>query len=229
MSFQSHSYKANTGKIACLVCGFGGRIRTYSNAINALMSAGYTVVAYEYEEDVFSKGNPLLLPELINEITADFKKQSANYSSILTTGVSLGAYIAFNVQRRIPAAKHGIYGTAGISVAHAIFTAKVFRKFRTTFEKNGFTERLLEDTWKDIEILSDLELDDSKSLVIIMGGLDRIVRYKTASQMMEAWKNRGIKVEYYSKRGLGHATTIHWYKRHLRKLLENSANYLDGN
>lgn len=224
MIFRSKTFLIESDKIACLVCGLGGKITTYLKAVDALNKAGYSVVIYEYDESVVALGDPELLPKLISEIADDFNEQSEPYADAMATGVSMGAYIAFNVQRRNPKVKHGVYGTAGISVAHAIFTAKVFRKYRTQFERKGYTEQSLEHTWKDIEILSDLELDDNKSLLVVMGSIDRIVRYKTASRMMDDWKKRGIKAEYFSKKGLGHALTIRWYKNNLGSLLKSYDN-----
>lgn len=220
MTFRTKEFLIESDKIACLVCGLGGKISTYLKAVDALNKACYSVVIYEYDESVVALGDPELLPKLITEIAEDFNKKSESYTQAMATGVSMGAYIAFNVQRRNPKIKHGIYGTAGISVAHAIFTAKVFRKYRIEFEQKGYTEKSLENEWKDIEILSDLELDSSKSLLIVLGSLDRIVRYKTASRMMDGWKKRGIKAEYFSKKGLGHALTIRWYKNNLGLLLQ---------
>jgi len=221
MLFSAQNFTKNTDKIACLVCGFGGNIASYSKAIKALKSAGYDVVAYEYTDKVFTEGDPNYLLSVIQQISDDFALKSTKYKNVLAAGVSLGAYIAFNVQRRNPNIKQGVYGTAGISVAHAIFTAKVFGRFRKKFIANGYTEMSLEKVWKDIEILEDLDLAKDKSIVIVKGGMDRIVRYKTASKMMDTWKARGINVEYFAKRGLGHAMTIGWYKNHLHELLNN--------
>jgi hypothetical protein len=223
MLFRSQTFPTQSQKIACLVCGLSGKINQYRKAVKALNQAGYSVVVYEYDLDIFAAGDPSLLPALIQQITDDFAKHSASHKEVLATGVSLGAYIAFNVQRRNAKIKRGLYGTAGISVAHAIFTARVFRSFRRKFEAHGYTERSLRTAWQDIEILEDLEFEPEKSIVIVMGGLDRIVRYKTASRMMDAWRRRGIQAEYFPKKGLGHGTTIWWYKNHLGDLLRKYA------
>ena len=217
--FSSKYFKNASSRVACLVCGFSGHINQYEKAITSLIDDGYDVIAYEYDDAVFAAGDADILPQLIKGIAEDFEQRAKPYKERLATGVSLGAYIAFNVQRLLPGLDRGIYGTAGISVSHVIFSARVFRGYRRKFEAAGYDEASLEKRWHDFEILDDLELEANKSIFLVLGGLDRIVNFKKASHMMTTWKKRGIKVSFFRIRGLGHTTTIWWYKNNLGKLL----------
>lgn len=205
--------------LACLVAGYTGKFKDYAKAVKSLQNAGYDVILFEYDNEVLDGGNPELLPNLISGITEVVTKESETYESVLCAGVSLGAFIAFNVQRNIRKAKVGVYGTAGMSVAHAVFTARFFRKMKDLYIANGFSEQDLKNRWADIEILDDAKLDKSQSMLIVMGKQDRLVRFEKASNTMDKWKTKGSRVDYFGKHGLGHTTTIMWYKNNLDKLL----------
>ncbi|MCA9347110.1 alpha/beta hydrolase [Candidatus Saccharibacteria bacterium] len=210
---------SKTDTLACLVAGFGGRLKSYQKAIQALLNAGYDVIAFEYDRNVLDSGNPDDLLNLVESITKEVEGRASSYERVVCCGVSLGAYISFNVQRRIDNAKTGIYGTAGISVSHAIYTAKIFRKVRSKFVGNGYDEASLRKKWESIEILDDAGIDSTKSLKIVMGKMDKIVRYRSASRVMDGWKDNGTKVSYFGLNGRGHTLTISWYKNNLSKLL----------
>lgn len=205
--------------LACLVAGYTGVFKDYTKAVKSLRDSGYDVILFEFDNEVLDGGNPALLPNLIRDITEVVTEEAQNYESVLCAGVSLGAFIAFNVQRNIPKAKVGVYGTAGMSVAHAILTARFFRSIKKRYLANGFNEQDLKDQWADIEILDDAKLDESQSMLIVMGKQDRLVRFNKASKAMDKWKANGSRVDYFGKLGLGHATTIYWYKNNLDKLL----------
>lgn len=208
-------------KIACFVVGYKGQIRYYQKAIHELLKAGYDVVAYEYTRDVFEAGEPQVLIDIITFICDDFIKRAKKYDEAACAGVSLGAFIAFNVQRKLKKAKLGLYGTAGIPVSHALFTAKPFRPIRKAFEANGQTEKSLKKAWKHLEILDDPGLAKDQALVIVMGKQDRVVHYKKSVAVMETWKQNGTRVHYFAKRGRGHLTTILWYKKHMGTMIEH--------
>jgi len=213
------SYTTDASKLACLVAGYGGKIKSYHKAVEALRSAGYDVIAFEFSRSVLENGNPDDLLGLITKISKEAEDIGSRYQEILCCGVSLGAYIAFNIQRRIRKAKSGMYGTAGISVSHAIFTARIFSRVRKEFISSGYDEIALRNKWESIEILEDAGIDRSKSLVIVMGRLDRIVKYRTASKIMECWVSQGTRVRYFGLKNRVHAQTISWYKNNLSKLL----------
>lgn len=217
--FEYFESEGKTRNLACLVAGYTGVFKDYRKAVKSLQDSGYDVLLFEYDNEVLDGGKPALLPGLIQDITSVVAKKAENYESVLCAGVSLGAFIAFNVQRNIRKVKVGVYGTAGMSVAHAIFTAKFFRRIKARYVANGFSEQDLKNLWADIEILDDAKLDKSQSMLIVMGKQDRLVRFGKASKAMDKWKANGSRVYYFGKRGLGHTTTILWYKNNLGKLL----------
>jgi esterase/lipase len=222
-SFRSKSYgSGEKNKIVCLVTGYKGKISGHQRAAHALLMAGYDVVVYEYDRDVFDAGDAKILLTIVEEINADFKVKAKKYKEAACAGVSLGALIAFNVQRHMPKAKLGLYGTAGIPVSHAIFTSKPFRGLKKAFVANGYTEKSLRKAWTELEILDDPGVKKDQAFVIVMGKMDRIVPYKKSSKIMDTWKANGTNVHYFAKRGKGHIATIAWYKKNLGTMLEHA-------
>jgi len=205
--------------LACLVTGFAGKISQYKKAINALLAQGYDVIAFEYDNAVLDAGDARLLPELIHDITDTLGPLSSKYDKIICTGVSLGAQIAINVQRRLQNVSLGVYGTAGAPVSLVIFRARVFYKIKKAFTANGFTEASLRKVWQQIDEDGHSGLGLGQSVLVVLGKQDRILPYKIAVKVLEGWKKQGTRVDYFPLRTLGHSMTIRWYKNHLDQLL----------
>lgn len=208
-------------KLACLVAGFAGKIRHFNKAIHDLQVAGYDVVAFEYDNDILDKGESQPLHDVVAYITKRLEKLAPDYNEVLCTGVSLGAYIAVNVQRNCKFVTRGVYGTAGVLVSHVVFHAPVFIKIERAFVAKGFTEASLREAWLPLESRAPL-LDKNQKLFIVLGGRDRIVRHDVAVDVLDDWIRQGVHVRYFTKPTLGHSTTIRWYKNHLGDLLARS-------
>lgn len=207
--------------LACYVVGYGGKIKSYSSAIKQLQVAGYDVRIYEYSKTVFTSGNPKVLLKIIDAITTEIDAMSEKYKEVVCMGISLGSFIAFNVQKRIKKAHVGVYADAGISVAHAIYTARVFRGVAKTFSDNGYTEHSLSREWHLVDImpLDPYKLSANKTLTIFNGTLDRVVKIKDARTNMEIWKSEGTNVELIVKPLHGHLTIGVWFIKNTKKVL----------
>jgi len=214
---------ANDGKrLACLVVGFTGRINQYKKATDTLLTAGYDVVAFEYDNDVLDKGNPELLTTLVGDVADSLKAYLPSYKKVICTGVSLGAYVAINVQRRLPDVVYGIYGTAGVPVSHVVFTAPVFRKIKKAFVANGFTEKSLLAAWQRTDETKVVGVRTDQSMLVVLGKRDRILPYKIAVEVLDGWGRQGPRVDHFGLMGRGHGLTIRWYKNNLGRLLERA-------
>ena len=223
-------YPASSSKksgLVCYVVGFGGRVEQYKKAINTLNKLGYDVKMYEYLREVLTAGDPQLLLSIIDDITAEIDIMTKNYNDVICAGISLGSFIAFNVQKRIQKANVGMYADAGISVAHAIFTARVFKNIAVTYTKHGYTEESLAKAWHliDIKPCDPYKLAANKSLIIYNGGRDRVVRLKDAKANIDAWRAEGTRVKQIIKPPLGHIATGFWFIRNTKKALETAQTF----
>jgi hypothetical protein len=216
------SASLNKKGIVCYVVGYGGNISSYTPAIKQLQRLGYDIRIYEYTKTVFTLGNPEILLQIIDRITIEIEALSINYEEVVCMGVSLGSFIAFNVQKRISNAFYGVYADAGISVAHAIYTARVFRKVALAFTTNGYTEETLSKAWHliDIKPKDPYKLATDKSLTIFTGLSDRVVNAKVAKTNMDIWNAHGTRVKFITKRGFGHLTMGIWFIRNAGKALK---------
>lgn len=212
---------ASNRKLACLVAGFAGKIRHFTKAISDLQAAGYDVMAFEYDNALLDKGEPAYLHDAVAYITARLEKLAPDYDEVLCTGVSLGAYIAINVQRRCKRATWGVYGTAGVLVSQVVFNARVFYKIKKGFVAKGYDEASLCEAWQPLDS-KEPGLHKDQKLLIVIGGSDKIVRHIEAVHVLEAWKEQGVNVAYFTKRSLGHSSTIRWYKNNMGEMLRRA-------
>ncbi len=216
------SASLNKKGLVCYVVGYGGSKNSYTSAVNQLQSLGYDIRIYEYTKTVFTLGNPKILLDIIDTITNEIETLSNDYDEVVCMGVSLGSFIAFNVQKRISKAFYGVYADAGISVAHAIYSARVFRKVALSFSAKGYSEDTLSKEWDLIDIKPNdpYKLAADKSLTIFNGSSDRVVNAKVAKINMEVWKSEGTRVNFILKSGYAHFTTGVWFIRNTDKALK---------
>ncbi len=209
-------------QLVCYVVGFTAKVNQFKYSIKKLQKRGYDVMAFDYDNAVLLDGDPQKILDLMDHITEHIEEKADKYDSIICMGVSLGAFIAFNVQRRIPKALVGAYATAGIAVSEGIFWMKTFEPVRDALIKNGYNKEKLAEVWKEIEIREGDRLLNDKSFVIVNGTIDRVVDYKAATKQMKSWHDEGVKVKLFRKRGLGHTATILWYIFNTDKMLNRA-------
>ena len=218
--FKTETFRiAGTDKVACLIAGYRGKIASYSTAVQALNKHGFTVIAYEHSPRVLKNGDPQDLLSLGHGIYKDFSRKIKNHKKVICVGASIGAGIGFDLQRRIPKARYGIYAGAGVSPSEAIFEAPLFYFVRKAFGKNGHDIDGLKAAWQEVEILPDTPLDKNKAFIIVLGKQDRIVKYQKALATLRAWQHAGVPIKIITKQYLGHRGTVRWFKKNLGSLL----------
>jgi len=206
-------------KVACLVAGYGGTIAGYQEPIKALNDAGYSVVAYDHSKNVMKNGRSEDLLKLIDDIQADFSIKSNGYKEIIFAGASMGAGIAFSIQRRTPQAMFGIYATAGVPVARNVFVSPLFIRIKKTYIKNGYTPESLQRAWQAVEALPDEPPTFPTPVVMMLGKRDKIVNYTSALKTLHTWQKAGIPIRILT-RNPGHLSTVRWFKKHIPELLK---------
>ena len=220
--FFKSTAKIKQKELVCYVVGFTGKVSQFKYSIGKLNRRGYDVLAFDYSNNILLKGNPQLIRDVIDHITGLTEERAEQYDGVICMGVSLGAFISFNVQRRLPMASIGAYATAGIAVSDGIFWMKVFEPVRDAFLKNGFTKEKLAKEWEDIEIAGEDPLLKDKSLVIVNGRLDRVVDHRKATVQLGRWRRDGVPVQLYKKNLMGHTMTIMWYIFNTNKILNRA-------
>lgn len=212
---------ANTTKCACIITGYRGKIASYKKVIKLLNDKGYSVIAYEHNPIVITKGDPSLLPRLVHEICDDFAKRTVTFEEIICVGASIGAGLCFALQRQFPNVTRGIYAGAGVSPPATIYEAPLFFISRKKFAKAGYDKTKLLQAWADVDILPGNNFARTP-FIIALGKKDRIVKFEKALNTLHAWKTNGQDIRIITKDSLGHMGIIRWYKKHFAELLAES-------
>jgi hypothetical protein len=217
--FRTQSFPVKgSRKVACVITGYGGKIKRYQSVIQTLNKQGFSVIAYEHSASVLTNGNPQDLLTLVDEICNDFTQKIVSYKKIICIGVSAGAGLCFALQRRMPAIQYGIYAVAG-TPGKNVFASPLFYFVRKKFNKHGFSTAKLNSLWQEIDISPDDPPERGVSFVMVLGKRDKLVRYKTALATLQAWQKAGVPIKIITKYNLGHLGTIRWHKKHIDELL----------
>lgn len=204
-----------TNKAALLIAGFMGKIEHLENAARTLANNGYNVYSYEFSPQVLTEGVPEMLPALVDSITTDFSKKTLEYDSLQPCGVSLGAGIAFETQKRYPErALPGIYAAAGADTAEGIFGYNpLFLPLKKAFKANGHELEDVKHLWKEAH------QPPMSGFSIVLGGLDYIVRHRPIIKKINEWRDQGIPIQARTLWLKSHTGTINWYDKNLEELL----------
>lgn len=218
--FRTQSFPVkDSERLACVITGLGGKIKSYRGVIQTLNNRGFSVVAYEHSASILMSGNPYDLLNLIDEIRKDFASKVVGYKKIICIGASAGSGLCFALQRRMPDIQYGIYAVAGMSGKEA-FASPLFYLVRRRFEKCGFSADQLNDLWRDIDVSPDNPPKRDLAFVMVLGKRDRIVNYRKALATLQAWQNAGVPLKIITKPSLGHLRAIKWHKEHINELLD---------
>ncbi len=212
---------AGSGKIACVITGYGGKIERYQSVIRTLNERGFTVIAYEHSLSVMTSGNPHDLLNLVDDTCADFAQRLAGYKKVICVGASAGAGLCFAMQRRLPIIQYGIYAVAGIPGKEAL-KSPLFYFVRKKFEKRGFSMAKLNSLWAEVDISPDDPPGRDVAFVMVLGRRDKVIRYEKAFATLQAWQAAGVPIKIITKPNLGHLGAISWYKQHINELLDEA-------
>lgn len=220
--FRVQSFEVEgSKKIACVITGYGGKIKRYQSVIQTLNKQGFTVIAYEHSLSVMTSGNPLDLLNLVDGTCNDFAQRMVGYKKIICIGASAGAGLCFAMQRRMPAIQYGIYAVAGMSGKDAL-ESPLFYFVRRKFSKHGFSAAKLNSLWQEIDVSPDDPPGRDVAFVMVLGKRDKIVSYEKALATLQAWQSAGVPIKIITKPSLGHLETIKWYKQHIDELLTDA-------
>lgn len=193
--------RASKPKPALLLCGFGGNIWQVKRLIRVLNRMGYDVTALDFSKEVLSKGDPTLLPSLVQEVVAFAERQAATEKQpILLVGISLGALLSLNIMRRSPHFKTGVMITGGdiVKVAQRLYGKKIWPQ----------TYSELANAWKDINMYTDPALLTGKRLLFVLPKRDKLIDVADVRNEVATQRAHGNRLTLIERRAFGHIGTI---------------------
>jgi hypothetical protein len=226
-TFEPREYGTNVGReIVALVAGFGGKLASLDSAALELVATGREVVTYEYSPDVLLSGNPADLSNLIHDMHQDFDWRAMLYDERRRyAGLSLGAGIAWNMQRRsMGKTQPGLYGAFCHDVVDLVLDNKAFlhmvskslggENVGDRFRKKGYDHASLSAAW------AGLLAPHNGAFALVLGKNDRVIPYETTLQRIQAWQAEGLPVAVETRPTGAHSATMKWYLSHMPKMLE---------
>lgn len=187
-------------KRALLLCGFGGNIWQVKRLINVLNRLGYTVTALDFSKEVLSKGDPVLLPALVQEVV-EFAEREAKKGDqpVLLVGISLGALISLNILRRSTYFDTGVMITGGdiVKVAQRLYP----KKWQQSYDD-------LAQQWKYINMYTEPKLLNGKHLLFVLPQRDRLIDVEDVRNEVALQQKHGNDLHLIERRAFGHIGTI---------------------
>ena len=200
-SVKRYLTKCVNPKEVILLCGFGGAVWQTKRLRTVLNRAGYNVTALDFSKRVLSKGDPTLLPKLVEEVVI-FAEEEAKKTDekILLIGISLGSLLSLNIFRRTKAFDKAIMITGGniVTVAQNIYGDKVWPQ--------GNQE--LSEAWKDLNIFTDPKLLSGKHALFVLPTKDTLIDTSEVVSEIETQLNAGNNVLLVKRNSFGHIGTI---------------------
>jgi hypothetical protein len=187
-------------KRALLLCGFGGNIWQVKRLINVLNRLGYTVTALDFSKEVLSRGDPVLLPALVQEV-AEFAEKEAKKDDqpMLLVGISLGALLSLNILRRSTYFDTGVMITGGdiVKVAQRLYP----KKWQQPYGE-------LARQWKNINMYTEPKLLKGKHLLFVLPKRDRLIDVEDVRHEVAVQQEHGNDLHLIERRIFGHIGTI---------------------
>jgi len=191
---------ANPKKII-LMCGFGGAIWQTRRLTAVLNKAGYDVTALDFPKEVLSKGDPTLLPAMIDEVVAfvDTEAQKTD-QKILLVGISLGSLLSLNIFRRSQRFDRAIMITGGniVTVAQNIFGRKIWPQSHDELSK----------LWQGVNIFTDPALLSGKRALFVLPMRDKLIDTSEVLAEIDRQNAAGNSILLVARRPFGHIGTI---------------------
>jgi hypothetical protein len=220
--YEAYEYGEGSGEAVALVTGFAGQVSNLDNAAKDIVSSGRDAVVYTYDPRIFLAGDAELLPQSIDELSADFLARTANHSRRRYGGVSLGGAIAVGMQKKDTDPQPGMFAATGIDAAELVMNNLLFRTVvlkahgvdvHRAFTRNGYTLASLQERWQDIQI------PPATPFTIALGGLDYIVRMRKIMRKMAQWQAGNHDIRVIRKPWLGHNGTMEWFNNNITEML----------
>lgn len=194
--------------VVFFACPLGTKVWKVRWAIKSLSEAGYSVVAYEFTEEIFTEAEPEKLPILVDSVRRDIQEKIAALRASGTEefgffGSSLGAFIMYNCIAVIPDFQWGVLNTGG-NAAQAVFTK---RKLRRSHTKAGYSQEELEDLWGPMQFPDFHDLM-GKKILMVSSDKDRLLPLSEVDIYMEPLRAAGAEVDIIELHVYGHMPSV---------------------
>ena len=200
---NTHHYPTTSPdpKEVILMCGFGGAIWQTRRLTNVLTRAGYNVTALDFPKSVLSKGDPTLLPKLVDEVVTFVEgKAKQTDQKILLVGISLGSLLSLNIFRRSQYFDRAVMITGGniVTVAQKIFGHKVWPQ-----SHDGLSE-----LWQDINIFTEPDILKNKRALFVLPTRDKLIDTTEVLQEIDKQNKAGNHITLVKRGTFSHIGTI---------------------
>lgn len=186
--------------------GDGKQIKRYAPHIYTLVTAGYRVVAFEYNWFILQSGEPQTLISSLKTIEACIDKDKKGRTVAGVYGASLGSWLGANVLKDCDI-QRGIFNSGGARLSSAIWNAPSAWKERHAYEDKGYGQAEVQKYWKRYEPAEPGFLKN-KRLLVMNSARDKVFNIDESRSVIAAWQAAGNDVSHIETVGLSHAKGI---------------------
>lgn len=176
--------------------------------IRQMNKQGYSVIGYEFTNEVFKRGNPQDLISLVEKVCTHLQEtvdqlHSDGYSYYAIVGASIGSFVAYNFLSKASDWSWAIL-IAGGNAADAVWNYKSERKY---FEKMGSEKTDLSKAWTEIQH-PNFDNIAGKKVLMVSSRSDRITEYDGALDALNHLRKSKVDVEMITQKKLGHSLML---------------------
>lgn len=164
------------GKTIVYMMGYGGYLWQSKRQIALFKKSGYNIIAMDFV-DVLKRKNPNDLLTLMDNVSEVLSEHKAIAADTILFGVSLGGLVGYNMIKRYSALNKLIVITGG-DMTH--IPAKIPIK-RSLVKHWGLTREQLAESWKDVNIYSEIGKVKGKNIIMILPSRDKVINPQEVS------------------------------------------------
>jgi len=198
----------NSKSVIFFAAPYGVKIKQLQWAIRSLQKEGFTVVAYDADEQILTLGDPKLLEDTVYKIAKDIKEQikaykSGGYDDFGFFGSSIGAFMMYYCVATIRELRWGVLNTGGDAVA-AVWKKKDLREYH---EENGMDKKDLERAWRKIQHPRFRHMN-GKKILFISSTKDQLLPRDEIDPYIEPMREAGATVDIQEVNIWRHSFTV---------------------
>jgi hypothetical protein len=219
--FRKQIYPARNQKgVLIFACPYGTRLKTVQFFINRFVQDGYTVVGYDFDNQVFLSGDVTYLPALIAQVVSDagFEIKAYGQQGVKNIGVfgsSLGAFVMLNVSAAIPEVTWGVFNTFGDG-AKAVWNIP---SAMTGFNGNKTLEATARETWSRVQNVEFPRDGVVRKFLFTGSTRDKVLPYAGIKPFLGGLQRPGIQVGLDCTHIPTHPLTVTWGLIRSRRLV----------
>lgn len=208
-NFRVQERPVDSDRVVFVFTGMLTKIWQYNFFTKRLNEAGYSVVIYDYSNQLMHDADvdewQVLVDALIDDVQLRIKKyKSAGKQFFYAYGFSMGTLLANKLTRETAEIKHVILNFTYGDVSAHIWHSPATYKTRKSLRKKDISMEQLREYMAPLDPIVNAEGLKGKKVLLYLARRDRFLHYPFSIETKKAFERAGVDMHYKENKYLGH-------------------------